>query len=141
MKLEDKLKMNLDSYKFLKLSNGEMIVCEINGYNDKMYDIINPLRMDVVPWPDEGGAGGTLNLSPWMQHFTDQNILTLIKINAFSYADASAGLSKYYEYVMLRIDEEWDNGNNLISEDEEESDEDIYNELLKEIKTDSKLIH
>ena len=42
---------------------------------------------------------------------------------------------------MLRIDEEWDNGNNLISEDEEESDEDIYNELLKEIKTDSKLIH
>ena len=49
--------------------------------------------------------------------------------------------AKYYEYVMLRIDEEWDGGNNLTSEDEEDSDEDIYDELLKEIKTDSKLIH
>ena len=43
---------------------------------------------------------------------------------------------------MLRIDEEWDSGNNLISEDEEDPDEDeLYNELLKEIKTDSKLVH
>ena len=38
-----------------------MIVCEINGYNDKMYDIINPLRMDVVPVVRrEGGIGETL---------------------------------------------------------------------------------
>ena len=52
--------MNLDSYKVLKLSNGEMIVCEINDYNDKMYDIINPLRMDVVPVVKrEGGIGET----------------------------------------------------------------------------------
>ena len=52
--------MNLDSYKVLKLSNGEMIVCEINGYNDKMYDIMNPLRMDVVPVVKrEGGIGET----------------------------------------------------------------------------------
>ena len=43
---------------------------------------------------------------------------------------------------MLRIDEEWDSGNNLMSEDEEDPDEDeLYNELLKEIKTDSKLVH
>ena len=41
--------MNTDSYKVLKLSNGEMIVCEINDYDDKIYDIMNPLRMDVVP--------------------------------------------------------------------------------------------
>ena len=41
--------MNLDSYKVLKLSNGEMIVCELSAHDDKMYDIINPLRMDVVP--------------------------------------------------------------------------------------------
>ena len=134
--------MNLDSYKVLKLSNGEMIVCEINGYNDKMYDIINPLRMDVVPVSKrEGGIGETLNLSPWMQHFTDQKYFNIDKNQCILIADASAGLSKYYEYVMLRIDEEWDNGNNLISEDEEDPDEDIYDELLKEIKTDSKLIH
>ena len=76
-----------------------------------------------------------------MQHFTDQKYFNIDKNQCVLIADASAGLSKYYEYVMLRIDEEWDNGNNLISEDEEDSDEDIYDELLKEIKTDSKLIH
>ena len=134
--------MNLDSYKVLKLSNGEMIVCEINDYNDKMYDIINPLRMDVVPVARrEGGIGETLNLSPWMQHFTDQKYFNIDKNQCVLIADASVGLSKYYEYVMLRIDEEWDGGNNLTSEDEEDSDEDIYDELLKEIKTYSKLIH
>ena len=38
-----------------------MIVCEINDYNDKMYDIMNPLRMDVVPVVKrEGGIGETL---------------------------------------------------------------------------------
>ena len=123
--------MNLDSYKVLKLSNGEMIVCEINSYNDGMYDIMNPLRMDVVPVVKrEGGMHETLNLSPWMQHFTDQKYFNIDKNQCILIADASVGLSKYYEYVMLRIDEEWDNGNNLISEDEEESDEDIP--LLKQ---------
>ena len=135
--------MNLDSYKVLKLSTGEMIVCEINSYNDGMYDIMNPLRMDVVPVVKrEGGMHETLNLSPWMQHFTDQKYFNIDENQCILIADASVGLSKYYEYVMLRIDEEWDSGNNLISEDEEDPDEDeLYNELLKEIKTDSKLVH
>ena len=106
--------MNLDSYKVLKLSNGEMIVCEINSYNDGMYDIMNPLRMDVVPVVKrEGGMHETLNLSPWMLHSTESEkyFNLLIKINAVLIAElynAFAGLSKYYEYVMLRIDEEWD---------------------------------
>ena len=53
--------MNLDSYKVLKLSNVEMIVCEINSYNDGMYDIMNPLRMDVIPVVKrEGGMHETL---------------------------------------------------------------------------------
>ena len=45
----------------------------------------------------------------------------------------SVGLSKYYEYVMLRIDEEWDSGNNFISEDERRPrlKMELYNELLK----------
>ena len=50
--------MNLDSYKVLKLSNGEMIVCELSAHDDKMYDIINPLRMDVVPIKSRRGGIG-----------------------------------------------------------------------------------
>jgi len=132
--------MNTDSYKVLKLSNGEMIVCEINDYDDKIYDIMNPLRMDVVTIKSRnGGIGETLNLTPWMQHFTDQKYFNIEKNQCILIADASVGLSKYYEYVMLRIDDSWDNGDNLIPEDD--TDEDVYDDLLEEIKAESKLIH
>ena len=131
--------MNTDSYKVLKLSNGEMIVCEINGYDDKMYDIMNPLKMDVVPIQSRSGIGETLNLTPWLQHFTDQKYFNIDKSHCILIADASVGLSKYYEYVMLRIDDSWDNGDNLIPEDD--TDEDVYDDLLEEIKAESKLIH
>ena len=132
--------MNTDSYKVLKLSNGEMIVCEINDYDDKIYDIMNPLRMDVIPIKSRnGGIGETLNLTPWMQHFTDQKYFNIEKNQCILIADASVGLSKYYEYVMLRIDDSWDNGDNLIPEDD--TDEDVYDDLLEEIKVESKLIH
>ena len=94
--------MNTDSYKVLKLSNGEMIVCEINDYDDKMYDIMNPLKMDVVPIQSRSGIGETLNLTPWLQHFTDQKYFNIDKSHCILIADASVGLSKYYEYVMLR---------------------------------------
>ena len=132
--------MNTDSYKVLKLSNGEMIVCEINDYDDKIYDIMNPLRMDVIPIKSRNGRiGETLNLTPWMQHFTDQKYFNIEKNQCILIADASVGLSKYYEYVMLRIDDSWDNGDNLIPEDD--TDEDIYDDLLEQIKAESKLIH
>ena len=131
--------MNTDSYKVLKLSNGEMIVCEINAHDDKMYDIMNPLKMDVVPIQSRSGIGETLNLTPWLQHFTDQKYFNIDKSHCILIADASVGLSKYYEYVMLRIDDSWDNGDNLIPEDD--TDEDVYDDLLEEIKAESKLIH
>ena len=132
--------MNTDSYKVLKLSNGEMIVCEINDYDDKIYDIMNPLRMDVIPIKSRnGGIGETLNLTPWMQHFTDQKYFNIEKNQCILIADASVGLSKYYEYVMLRIDADWDGTDNLIPE--EDMDEEVYDDLLREAKVDSKLIH
>ena len=131
--------MNTDSYKVLKLSNGEMIVCEINDYDDKMYDIMNPLKMDVVPIQSRSGIGETLNLTPWLQHFTDQKYFNIDKSHCILIADASVGLSKYYEYVMLRIDADWDGTDNLIPE--EDMDEEVYDDLLREAKVDSKLIH
>ena len=131
--------MNTDSYKVLKLSNGEMIVCEINAHDDMMYDIMNPLKMDVVPIQSRSGIGETLNLTPWLQHFTDQKYFNIDKSHCILIADASVGLSKYYEYVMLRIDADWDGTDNLIPE--EDMDEEVYDDLLREAKVDSKLIH
>lgn len=139
--------MNLDSYKVLKLANGEMIVCEINAINENEYDIMNPLKMEIVPrMGSKGGMGETLNLAPWLQHFSDQRYFNIDKNHCILIANASIGLSKYYEYVMKRIDASWQDGQNLVpennlnSEEEPEAD-DVYNDLLKDIKPDSKLIH
>ena len=104
-----------------------------------MYDIMNPLKMDVVPIQSRSGIGETLNLTPWLQHFTDQKYFNIDKSQCILIADASVGLSKYYEYVMLRIDADWDGSDNLIPE--EDMDEEVYDDLLREAKVDSKLIH
>ena len=130
--------------KVLKLTNGEMIVCEINALVNDEYDIMNPLKMDIITRVGtKGGMGETLNLTPWLQHFTDQKYFNINKKQCILIADASIGLSKYYEYVMKRIDDSWKEGENLIAEKElpEPESDDIYNELLKNLKTDSKLIH
>ena len=133
--------MNTDSYKVLKLSNGEMIICEINSFNNDVYDIMNPLKMEIVPIRNsKNDLGETLNLTPWLQHFTDQKYFNIEKNQCILITDASVGLSKYYEYIMLRIDDDWVNEDRLLPDDEPDND-DIYDELLMNIKTDSKLIH
>mgnify|MGYP003691439009 FL=1 len=132
--------MNTDSYKVLKLSNGEMIICEINAFNNDVYDIMNPLKMEIsLIRNSKNDLGETLNLTPWLQHFTDQKYFNIEKNHCILITDASVGLSKYYEYVMLRIDDSWDNGDNLTPEDD--TDDDVYDDLLEEIKAESKLIH
>ena len=65
--------MNLENYKILKLSNKEMIVCEISGETKDNYEISNPLKMDVVPKLNSSGQiNEILNLRPWLQHFSEQ---------------------------------------------------------------------
>ena len=64
--------MNVDSYKILKLSNGEMIVCELNNYINDSYEIMNPLKMEVIARMTPKGPAETLNLTPRLQHISDQ---------------------------------------------------------------------
>ena len=91
--------MNTDSYKVLKLSNGEMVVCELNGHDDKMYDIMNPLKMDVVPIQSRSGIGETLNLTPWLQHFTDQKYFNFIFGDGHNRSECfHAYVNDYFEY-------------------------------------------
>tara|TARA_R100001377_G_scaffold32344_1_gene17647 strand:- start:1020 stop:1400 length:381 start_codon:yes stop_codon:yes gene_type:complete len=126
--------MNIENYKILKLVNCEMIVCEMIGDSPHNYEIINPLKMDVE---NKMNSGETLNLSPWLQHFTEQKYFSIPKLQCVLIADASVGLSKYYEHVIRKIDTDWNN-EEAISPSEEE---DVYDDLLMEAKLDSKLIH
>ena len=134
--------MNVDSYKILKLSNGEMIICELNNHANNSYEILNPLKMEVIARMTPKGPAETLNLTPWLQHFSDQKYFNIEKEQIILQANASIGLSKYYEYIMHRIDDSWEHGNNLVPEGLEEiDDEDVYDELLSELEAENDTVH
>ena len=132
--------MNLENYKILKLSNKEMIVCEVSGETKDNYEISNPLKMDIVPKLNSvGQISEILNLRPWLQHFSEQRYFEVQKSQCILVANASVGLSQYYEHVIRKIDEDW--SDEAILSPDDSDDEDVYDELLMDAETESKLIH
>lgn len=134
--------MNLENYKILKFTNNEMIICEISGETVDNYEVSNPLKMDVIPkLSSNGQINEILNLKPWLQHFSDQRYFEVNKSHCILIADASTGLARYYEHVIRKIDASWGDGDILSPDDDDPDDEDMYDELLEEAETGSKLIH
>ena len=85
--------MNLENYKILKLSNKEMIVCEVSGETKDNYEISNPLKMDIVSKLNSvGQINEILNLRPWLQHFSEQRYFEVQKSQCILVANASVGL-------------------------------------------------
>lgn len=130
--------MNDTTYKVIKLSNGEDIIATLTSENELDIEIENPLLMSVFPEMTKSGELDSLNLSRWIQPYTEQSYFTLAKSTVVTTAVASPGLSRYYEYVLRRI-EDWKGNNEETLE--EISDDDVYDELLNELETQSKSIH
>ena len=141
--------MNDVSYTVLKLANGEDIICEVDfeQYNVKkeltkrVYEIQNPLLITHTKEMSPEGVREGLSLSRWFQPFTEQNYFTIPATTVVTSAAASPGLSKYYEYVLKRIGDEYDE---IVTEEkklDDYSNDDIYDELLDELETDNKSIH
>ena len=142
--------MNDVSYTVLKLANGEDIICEVDfeQYNVKkeltkrVYEIQNPLLITHTKEMSPEGVREGLSLSRWFQPFTEQKYFTIPATTVVTSAKAaSPGLSKYYEYVLKRIGDEYDE---IVTEEkdlDDYSNDDIYDELLDEYETPSKAIH
>ena len=141
--------MNDISYTVLKLANGEDIICEVDfeQYNveadlpQRIYEIQNPLLITHTKEMSPEGVREGLSLSRWFQPFTEQNYFTIPATTVVTSAAASPGLSKYYEYVLKRIGDEYDE---IVTEEkklDDYSNDDIYDELLIGSETGSKLIH
>ena len=60
-------------YKFIKLSNGEDIVCTIenNDSSENQVKVLHPLKMQVLPRALTGGQGDSIGLSHWIQPMTE----------------------------------------------------------------------
>ena len=143
--------MNNVSYTVLKLANGEEIICEVDfdQYDDskdlikRVYEIQNPLLMTHTKEISPEGMREGLSLSRWFQPFTEQKYFSIPATSVVTSAEASPGLSKYYEYVLKRISSDIDE---IVQELEQKelddySNDEIYDELLEVEESPSKFIH
>tara|TARA_B110000285_G_scaffold99747_1_gene113642 strand:- start:121 stop:504 length:384 start_codon:yes stop_codon:yes gene_type:complete len=127
--------MNTDTYKILKLISGENIICELSEDNGK-YEITRPLLMHVSPKMTMTGMTESLMLSRWVQPFTEEKYFEIDPKHVIIMLPASPGLSVYYEGVLNRLEDPEE-----ISTMDDINEEEIYEELLDELDTDSKSIH
>jgi|TARA_B110000971_G_C19919116_1_gene458297 hypothetical protein len=127
--------MNTDTYKILKLISGENIICELSEDNGK-YEISRPLLMNIQSRVNHTGMTESLMLSRWVQPFTEQRHFELDPKHVIIILPASPGLSVYYEGILNKLD-------NIDDEPfvDDFEDEEIYEELLDELETESKYIH
>jgi len=122
------------NFKLVKLINGEDLICTVEEVeNTDHVQLMYPLKMQVIPRVSENGIEESLNLSHWIHPYTETHSFKISSSSIMLITDVSPGLSKYYEYVLKKIDQDGDI-------DDIDNDE-IHDELLESIEPDSKLIH
>ena len=132
--------MNTASYKVVKLTNGEEVICQLSDeiINDE-YQLNCPLKMEVRQQMTKTGPMDSLNLSRWIGPYTEQSKFLIKTDHVLLVANASPGLSRYYEHVMKEI-KQLDTSEKRSSLDDIR-DEDVYDELLEELETDNNTVH
>ena len=124
-------------YKFIKLSNGEDIVCKVedNDNLENQIKITRPLKMQMLPRMLTGAQGDSIGLSHWIQPMTEAISFQISSKDILLISDASPGLIKYYEYVLKQL---YNNDFAILNNID---DEEPYDELLNDLPEPSKLIH
>jgi hypothetical protein len=89
----------------LKLSSGEEIVCRLVSDENGNIDISNPLLLSSIPKVTRLGIEESVSLRRWV-HFAEEEVFTINKDKVILKADASIGLSRFYELCVLRMLEE-----------------------------------
>ena len=133
--------MNTDtSYKIVKLTNGEEVICQLGDkiINDE-YQLNCPLKMQVHSVLTKEGPVDSLNLSRWIGPYTEQSKFLIKSDHVLLIANASPGLSKYYEHVMKEI-KQLDSPKKRSSLDDI-INEDVYDDLLEELEAENDTIH
>ena len=124
-------------YKFIKLNNGENIVCVVESNNclENQIKIMHPLKMQIMPRMLTGAQSDSIGLSHWISPMTEDVSFKIYLKDILLISNASPGLIKYYEYALAQIY----NNNNLMNLDD--MDDESYDDLLDDLPEPSKLIH
>jgi len=111
----------------LKLTSGEEIVCKLTGNEDSgTYEIENPLLVSSMPKMTQYGIEESVSLRRWI-HFSEKTVFRLNKSSILVKADASLGLSKFYEVCVLKM---------LLESTDDEIWTEPTNEELSELEMD-----
>ena len=125
--------MNTVTYKILKLLNGEELICELaDSVVDDFYEITHPLKMQVESKLTKRGPVESLSLSRWIGPYTEQSLFSIKTSHVLIVADASVGLSRYYEHVQKEITRR-DSSNYKKSLDDIDNEE-VYEDLLADLE-------
>ena len=125
-------------YKFIKLNNGEDIVCMIenNVISETQIKVLHPLKLQLMPKMLTGTQSDSIGLSHWMHPMSEAVSFELSLKDVLLISDASPGLIKYYEYVLTQM-----RNNGFEDLDDIDDDEETYDELFGALYNSNKLIH
>jgi len=128
--------------KIIKLSSGEEIVCKlVEREHNRSYEIENPLKIHTVPKVTNDGIEEAISLQKWI-HFAEEQVFLLEKNKVMVIAEASYGLSKFYEYCIGRMKAEHsDIGEEPSDKELKEIENEELEEMFEGYSVNSKLLH
>jgi hypothetical protein len=94
----------MSNFQVLKLSNGDDVICNLVETKDNTFKITSPLKMDTINRITKKGVSESLALTRWIQPFSDQEHFYVEKTSVVVMAEASVGLTRYYQYVLRTLD-------------------------------------
>ena len=89
--------------KILKLTNGDEIITTLSAVKDNsVVTAHNPLKINSYPRVSKSGIEESMALSRWVS-YGENDSCEIIKNNIVAVTTASIGISKFYEFCILRM--------------------------------------
>jgi len=126
--------------KILKLSSGEEIICSVVNSESQNFVVKSPMKLNSYPKATRHGIEEALSLQRWI-HFAETDTYDIPQSHVMASATASLGLTRFYDYCVMKSKKE-DGGvleGRPTNEELDDIMEDEWDEQFGE--PDSKLIH
>ena len=89
--------------KILNLTNGDEIITTLSAKNDNtVVTAHNPLKINSYPRMTKGGVEESMALSRWVS-YGENDSCEIVKNNIVAVTSASLGITKFYDYCVLRM--------------------------------------
>ena len=118
--------------KILKLTNGDEIITTLSAVKDtSIVTAHNPLKINSYPRVSKKGIEESMALSRWVA-YGENDSCEIIKNNIVAVTTASIGITKFYDYCVLRM-KQGRSANLALQEPTDEQLQQIEDELREEL--------